>query len=180
MLFWRARAEAGSLVCLPWADSLPPQITVHNMNRKLTWTNLIWNKLATASYCESQRSYELVMISIWHFYWVLNVALSCYKVQHTVQGKWAVCIDFYTYWFGGLLVFFLELLQRCGFLCAPGIFPEKGWINSFGWLFHVINFYILLPNYLRTESFAKAESNVRVNSFESGLIFFLVLHLLVY
>lgn len=36
--------EAQSLVCLPWVDNLPPQITVHNMNRKLAWTNLIWNK----------------------------------------------------------------------------------------------------------------------------------------
>lgn len=163
------RAEAWSLVCLLWADSLPPQITVHNMNRKLGWTNLIWNKLVTASYCESQRSYELVMISIWHFYRVLNVAIKCSTLRKE-NGLYAL-----TSMLTGLVAcwsFIPELLQRCGFLSASGIFPEKGWVNSFGWLFHIINFYTLLPNYLRTGSFAKAESNVRINTFQSDLNFF--------
>lgn len=120
------RAEVWSLVCLPWADSLPPQITAHNTNRKLAWTNLIWNKLATASSCDSQRSYELVMISIWHFYWVLNVALSCCKVHHTVQGKWAVCIGFYAYWFGGLLVFFSWIATEIWFSLCIWDISRKG------------------------------------------------------
>lgn len=51
MLF--KKSEAWSLVCLSWFDSLPPHIMVHNMNRKLGWSKLICNRLATARYCES-------------------------------------------------------------------------------------------------------------------------------